>query len=725
MFSLIGFLGLSAAFIGVLVSVLCFVVDHVMVLRAGRTQQGAYNKQVTRWACAGYTASLLSFVFLLVCCAVLVYCFFTGDVSIKYVVHERTLSDTSLTWLYKLAGLWAGRSGSLLFWSWLIALFTSAIILVRRRKLIHLDSIALLCMQLVLAAFLGVMLFAQANMPFTPTPASYFTSQGELSASAQMLGMNWLLEHWAMVIHPPTLFVGYAGFTVPFAYAIASLVTGDASKRWVEHALRPTFVAWLFLSIGIGLGAIWAYVVLGWGGYWGWDAVENASLLSWLIGVALIHTFVVYRQRGAFKRWGIMCSCLAFGFVIVGTFISRSGIVQSVHAFEGDPVSLGLFGLLIGVAVLAGLVGLILRWKRYEADTAGADDVENMLSRDAAFYFNNIIMVLFTFVLTYMTISQALPAWMPFGHDALGKAAYNAIARPLGLFYLLIMAFGPLMGWGKTNFKTFVRDAKIPALCSVVLFVVLMAYFVTTLYPSYVATINTSSSVAQEMREMGPSWYYNGLAVVGFFIASVLFFNSLFILVRALRRSLALARARKAAKNAVSRGTFLLQTCARLGGFVAHCGVALMLIGLIGSSMYVTEKTSYLAYDGATDTSADIFTIKGYDLHFKGSDIQTNERTGKMHYTLFFDVAKDDKIIDSIAPSIAMDQITRQQKLSAAVTSSPLEDLFVVYRGTSAQGQLALDVRVNPLVSAVWLGFYVLIFGVLLSSLGVNSHTKE
>ena len=223
-------------------------------------------------------------------------------------------------------------------------------------------------------------------------------------------------------------------------------------------------------------------------------------------------------------------------------------------------------------------------------------------------------MVLFTFVLTYMTISQALPAWMPFGHDALGKAAYNAIARPLGLFYLLIMAFGPLMGWGKTNFKTFVRDAKIPALCSVVLFVVLMAYFVTTLYPSYVATINSSSSVAQEMREMGPSWYYNGLAVVGFFIASVLFFNSLFILVRALRRSLALARARKAAKNAVSRGTFLLQTCARLGGFVAHCGVALMLIGLIGSSMYVTEKTSYLAYDGATDTSADIFTIKGYDL---------------------------------------------------------------------------------------------------------------
>ena len=160
-----------------------------------------------------------------------------------------------------------------------------------------------------------------------------------------------------MAIHPPTLFVGYAGLTIPFAYAIAAIIVNDSSKAWVVRSQRYALFSWLFLGIGIGLGAVWAYVVLGWGGYWGWDPVENASLLSWLVGVALIHSFTVYRQRGAFKRWSVMCACITFAFVIVGTFISRSGLVQSVHAFEGDPVSLVLFGALIVVALLAGVVG--------------------------------------------------------------------------------------------------------------------------------------------------------------------------------------------------------------------------------------------------------------------------------------------------------------------------------------------------------------------------------
>ena len=159
--------------------------------------------------------------------------------------------------------------------------------------------------------------------------------------------------------------MGYAGLTIPFAYAIAALIVNDPSREWVVRIQRYALFSWLFLGIGIGLGAVWAYVVLGWGGYWGWDAVENASLLSWLVGVALIHSFTVYRQRGAFKRWSVMCACITFAFVIVGTFISRSGLVQSVHAFEGDPVSLVLFGALIVVALLAGVVGLVVRWKSF------------------------------------------------------------------------------------------------------------------------------------------------------------------------------------------------------------------------------------------------------------------------------------------------------------------------------------------------------------------------
>ena len=168
-----------------------------------------------------------------------------------------------------------------------------------------------------------------------------------------------------MAIHPPTLFIGYAGLTIPFAYAISALIVNDDSTEWVNRSTPYLMFSWLLLGVGIGLGAVWAYVVLGWGGYWGWDPVENASLLPWLVGVALIHSFTVYRQRGAFKRWSVFCACLTFCFVVLGTFITRSGLVQSVHAFEGDPVSLVMFGALIICSLLAGIVGgdsAILFW---------------------------------------------------------------------------------------------------------------------------------------------------------------------------------------------------------------------------------------------------------------------------------------------------------------------------------------------------------------------------
>ena len=440
--------------------------------------------------------------------------------------------------------------------------------------------------------------------------------------------MNTLLEHWAMAIHPPTLFVGYAGLTIPFAYAIAALIVNDSSKEWVVRSTRYALFSWLFLGIGIGLGAIWAYVVLGWGGYWGWDPVENASLLSWLVGVALIHSFTVYRQRGAFKRWSVMCACLTFAFVIVGTFISRSGIVQSVHAFEGDPVSLVLFGALIVLSILAGIVGLAVRWKSFSPAAAGADDVENMLSKDAAYYFNNVIMIVFTVLLAYMTVSSALPSWMPFGGQSLTAGTYNTIARPLGIVYLFILAVCPLLSWGKTEGKQFWRRARVPGVCALVLFVVLMAYFFTYLLPSYDAMIAVGGSTADGLLEQGPSWYYNGITVVGFFVASLLFFNSLFLLGRGIRNY---ARSHKANVFASAVGLFRGHA-ATYGGFIAHLAMSIILVGLIGSSMYVTEKVEYLGYDEETDTVASDFTIQDFTLVYTGNDIELQENQDDIIY---------------------------------------------------------------------------------------------
>ncbi|WP_294438906.1 heme lyase CcmF/NrfE family subunit, partial [uncultured Slackia sp.] len=593
----------------------------------------------------------------------------------------------------------------------LISVFNAVVAVRAMRKNDAMDYMALFVSQLVLAAFAGVLLFSEDNMPFITTPEYYFGSDGQLTAEASVLGMNSLLEHWAQAIHPPTLFIGYAGLTIPFAYAIAALIVNDASAKWVRRSSRFAMFSWLFLGIGIGLGSVWAYVVLGWGGYWGWDPVENASLLSWMVALALVHSLTVYRQRGAFKRWSIMCACLAFTFAVVGTFITRSGIVQSVHAFAGDPVSLYLFGTLIVASVLMGIVGLVIRWKSF----GQGDAIESLASKDAAYYFNNVIMIVFTLLLLYLTVSSALPSFLPFGGQSLSAGTYNAVARPLGIVYCFIIAVCPLLAWGKTEGRAFFKQAKIPAIFALVLFAVLMVYFVTTLYPAYQATLAVGDSNAQGLANEGPVWYYNGLAVVGFAVASLLFFNTLFMIGRAVR-----ARSKNTGKNPVaSFFTLLVKNSSRFGGYIAHLAMAIILVGLIGSSMYVTETVQYVNFDEEANT-ADSFTVDDYELRYTDSSVEEINNGEDYLYTVQFDVydVNSGAYLGHVAPSVQLDAMTQQTKLNASVLGSPLEDLFVVYRGVSEDGQLSMDVRVNPLISFTWVGFALLMVGTAIALFG-------
>ena len=689
-------------------------VAAALLLAIGRF---AHKEPLSR---VGRGAVFASAIALFVCCGLLVICFMTGDVSIKYVLEERSLSTDGMAWLYKLSGLWAGRSGSLLFWTFLIALF-GALVVVRsevgmRRdsqtagEAYELDSLAAMVVSVVVAVFAGVLLFSEGNMPFEPTPDAFFDASGSLTSAASLYSMNQLLEHWAMAIHPPLLFVGYAGLTVPFAYALATLIQNDSSKMWVERATRFVLASWLFLGAGIGLGAVWAYVVLGWGGYWGWDPVENASLLSWLVCVALVHTFTVYRQRGAFKRWAVMCACLAFTFVIVATFITRSGIVQSVHAFAGDPVSLVLFGGLIAVSLVIPIVGIAMRWKSFASDVEGADDVENMFSREAAYYFNNVIMILFALLLTYMTLAASLPKWLPFGGDSLGTTSYEAIARPLGVVYLLILSVCPLLAWGKTDAKKFFRQARVPAACALVLFAFLAFWWATQFVPVYDAMMAQNSSLSQTLLEAGPRWYYNGLALVALLVASLLLFNAAFVFVRNIR----VPKKRGAA----------------IGGAFAHTAMAIILIGLVGSNMYVYEQSGYMAVEEAqaqselpqpltTITSAEPFNVREYRLEYASDSVTDNSQdNGTVLYEVTFDVYKNDVPVGQVSPSVQLDVNTQQQKLNAAVLSFPEEDLFVVYRGVNAEGSFSLDVRVNPFIMLVWIGFGMLLVGTFVALVG-------
>ncbi len=649
-------------------------------------------------------SAFAGFVFLTISCGVLVVCFFIGDTSIAYVVEEMPKATGAGAWLYKLAGLWGGSAGSLLFWAWLISLFNAIVAHRVYYKGDRLDTLALGISQIVLLAFLGVTLFS-GNQPFAPINPAYLDENGELSQiAAQTFGMNMLLQHWAMAVHPPTLFVGYAGFTIPFAYAVATLILNDSSVEWVNRSTPYTMVSWFFLTIGIGLGAVWAYVVLGWGGYWGWDPVENASLLPWLCGLALIHSFTVVRQRGAFKRWAPFCACLAFSFVVLGTFITRSGIVDSVHAFQGDAVSLVLFLALILVSLLAGIVGVAVRWKSFASDEANGDEIESFASKDAAYYINNMVVLIFAFVLAYFTIASALPTWLPLGGMSVTTGTYESIARPLGIIYCLLMAVCPLLSWKKTDPKAFRKRALVPGICAVVLFALLMVLFFTKLLPAYQATIANGGTAASELLAYGPSWYYNGLAIVAFLVASLLFFNAGFVLAKAVGKSV---------KNLRNRLSLI-------GGSVAHLGMAVILVGLVGSAMYVTDRTYYLPYNEDNDTISQTVELNGYELTFTGSTSETNADTLMVTYTVNFDVTKDGKAVGTVSPKYNIAMMTNQTKLDAGVQSFVLEDLFVVFSGfstgsMSALPSMVLEVRVNPLISFVWVGFGLLLVGMLLA----------
>ena len=724
-----GLSGLGIAFAGAAASIVCFLVFHLLTgkpktkkqLKAER-QSGFSDPLSNNMAMAGHISVFVSTAALTLCCVLLVYCFMTENTSLEYVVQNQSRTVGGDAWLYRLAGLWGGREGSLLFWTWLISVFNTIVAVRNLKNPDRLNTMALFVAQLVLIVFVSATLFSESNLPFKMMDPEHFDASGNLIGMAKLWGMNFVLEHWAMAIHPPTLFIGYAGFTIPFAYAISALIVNDPSKEWVERSTRYALFSWLFLGLGIGLGAIWAYVVLGWGGYWGWDPVENASLLSWLVGLALIHSFTMYRTRNAFRRWAVMCSCLTLAFVVMGTFITRSGVVDSVHAFGEDPVSHALFLILIIVPALAGIIGLLIRWKSFGPSEEEGDLVESLNSRDTAYYLNNVLMVGFAILLCYLTISSSLPTWLPFGGETLPPTLYNTIARPFGILYCLLMAVCPLLSWKKTAGKKFIKQAWLPGVCALALFALLAIYWAFTLIPSYQATILAGGTAAETLREYGAAWYYNGLALVGFLAASLLFFNALFLIIRNLR---AYGNAHNFSNPLATFFAMLKNRASLFGGFLSHLAMGVILVGLIGSSMYVTEKVSYLAYDTENNTVSGDIVISDYRLEFTDFVIRDTDNGAYTLYELYFDVYKNGTFVSSLQPSVQMIPTTQDQKVNAAVISFFDEDLFLVFRGATMQDQLILNVRINPLVSFVWIGFALMMLGTIVSVVGCRHKQKN
>jgi len=646
----------------------------------------------------GYLATFIAAGALTVANLIIVAAFFGNDFSLMYVAQNHPTDVSSLAWLYKLSGLWAGREGSLLFWAWLLALFAAWIAYRRMDVADKLSNMGLAVTNLILALFTAGMMLSEPNNPFKASPAEWLGPDGKLLVDA---AMNPLLQHWAMILHPPTLFIGYAGLTIPFAFAIAALIVNDGSNAWVKIVDRITVFSWLFLGAGIGLGSVWAYVVLGWGGYWAWDPVENASLLPWLTCVGLIHSFTVYRRRDGFKRWSVMLAAVTFALVILGTFITRSGVVQSVHAFEKDPVSLVLFlGMIIG-AVVAAAIGLWGRWDTF----AGNDEFESLTSKEAGYYLNNVIMLVSALMVAYYTVSSALPSWLPFGGQSMGATAYNLIARPFGVLYVFIIAVCPILAWRKTDGPTFWNRVRVPLVGALVLLALLGLEWLLNLRPVYSAMVKGGGTNAQAFLASGPEAIYSAIALLGFTAASFLISNTIWLFIDGARK-----RAASANEGLLAAfGSILFKARTQSGGYLSHIGIGIILIGLVGSSMYVRDVSTMVA-----DKPGASFAVSDYTFTFKNHE-EVKQANGDTRSIAVFAVSQNGRQLGEITPGQTQFAAQQQTRLDASVMSEPLRDVFVVWQGTQG-GQMSMNVKINPLIGFAWGGFALLMLGAALAA---------
>ena len=665
----------------------------IITLVLGRSSD---NEQTTRF---GYYLTFVSAFGITLSTLVITVAFFIRDYSIFYVASNRSTDVSSLRWLYDLSGVWAGREGSLLFWAWLLAIFTAYIAWRGLRDLDELTNMALMVLNVVVALFCIVLIVPNGpNNPFLATPAHMLVN-GTLVGQGATLGMNPLLQHWAMILHPPTLFVGYAGLTVPFAYAMAALIIGDASSDWVKKVDRVTLFAWFFLGAGIGLGSIWAYVVLGWGGYWAWDPVENASILPWFVGVGLIHSFTIYRLRDGFKRWAIFFAAFTFAMVILGTWITRSGLVQSVHAFASDALSAWLFGFMIWGPILAAAIGLTLRWDLFSDE----DEFESLTSREAAYYLTNVIMFMASLIIAIMTTAS----WWSglFMQNSLNYSAmsYELLARPVGIVFLFILAVCPLLSWRTTDTGRFLKKIMIPSIAALGILALLIWEWIAVLRPTYADMVALGGEVANRYLQFGQPMY-DITTLLGFALASFLIANTLALFVRGVR-----ARMKATGENAPSAlWSVLTKARSQSGGYLAHIAIGIIVIGLIGSAMFVRDIAVVIP-----DRAGETIEIADYTLIYQDR-VEEQLANGDNQMTVNFAVERDGRSVGTVSPSMTEFALQGQTRLNASVTSEPLRDIFVVFQGMQ-DGMISMNVKINPLIWFVWAGFGLLLIGTMLA----------
>src|SRR5579863_3917383 len=413
------------------------------------------------------------------------YLILTDNFHNAYVASH---SNRALPFIYKLPVLWAGQEGSLLFWTWLLSIYSVLAVLLNRRKNRQLMPY-LVAITMATGVFFSILINFVAN-PFSGLSLASAAGMRAFTAPDGN-GLNPSLQYPSMVIHPPMLYLGYVGFVIPFAFAMGSLATKQLGDNWIRTTRRWTMVPWMFLGVGIVLGGNWAYEVLGWGGYWAWDPVENASLLPWLAGTAFLHSVMIQEKRGMLKVWNMVLVIATFFLAIFGTFLTRSGIVSSVHAFAQSNIGPFLAGFL-GVIVAFSLTLLFLRLDFLKSE----NQLDSVVSRESGFLFNNWILLAAVFAVLWGTIFPIVSKAVQNQTVTVGAPFFNRFMVPIGLILLFLTGAGPLLAWRKTSFQSIKQNFSVPMAIAIVFTIAAYVYGVRGLYVSMTVLLTSFVAVA-------------------------------------------------------------------------------------------------------------------------------------------------------------------------------------------------------------------------------------
>ena len=561
---------------------------------------------------------------------------------------------------YVLAAFWAGLEGSQLLWLWMLSLITGLLVWKSPTWDRELRPYAM--------AFLGL---TQAFFAFLLVT---FTNPFALlvSVPAEGVGLNPLLQNLWMVIHPPIIFIAYALWTVPAAYALAALVTGKLDATWLRGTRRWSLAAWASLGIGILVGAWWAYLELGWGGYWGWDPVENSSLIPWLVGTAFVHSAIIQERRDMFRAWNVFLAILTFVLTVFATFVTRSGVIRSVHAFAQSPI--GHYYLVYMILVLAVTVGLMLARSR---QLKGKGQVGDLLSREFAFLVTNLLFLGSAGAVLLGTLWPTLTEMVRDVATSLGPENYNRFMGPLGLVLVLLIGICPLVDWRRTEAGHLLRNLWVQTVVAVVTAVLLLLF---------------------GYREIG---VIVSFAVVAFVAATLVLQMSQGVV----------ARMRAASENLfVALGRAVANNRRRYGGQIVHLSILLIVVGIIGSKSYQQEVQVALAVGESV-------TMDDYTLTYKDYVYQQVEDDGnKIRNSTVLDVYHRDRKVATVQPERNLHSNVQGAVTEVALRSNLKEDLYVILASLDADGLAAFQVLINPLVIWLWIGGLVMIVGTLIAA---------